>query len=477
VDAATLNGHNAGNFWKLGGNAGATPDSKFLGTIDGQAFELKVNSGRVLRLEPTTNGSPNILGGAPGNFVGMIFGGGPGGSGIVATGTYGATISGGGSNSAFGTNSIYANYGTIGGGAANTVGRNGSYSTISGGSSNQMAWSFGLTPETAYSSIGGGSMNKVHTQSGVIGGGVKNEIGNLGSFPFEVAQTIGGGMRNAIGYEVSGGCTISGGMDNFMDENYGTIAGGISNRIDWVGGSSGNVIGGGKGNVMATGFFPFNGARGHSVIGGGFFNRIESSFASIPGGLSNYVGGHFALAGGRRAKAAHQGAFVWADGTDKDFLSTVENSFSVRSVGGARFVTAVDGTGDPIAGVELPAGGGSWSTLSDRNAKENLTQVDSRDVLERVSRMPISIWNYKSQDAAIRHIGPMAQDFATAFQVGENDRRISTVDADGVALAAIQGLNEKLQEAVKSKDAEIQELKQRLEKLEELIKGKIGANQ
>src|SRR6186997_3443544 len=85
---------------------------------------------------------------------------------------------------------------------------------------------------------------------------------------------------------------------------------------------------------------------------------------------------------------------------------------------------------------------GALGPRSDRASKENLTAVNPRDVLERVAQMPISTWNYKSQDTSVRHIGPMAQDFAAAFQVGEDQRRITTVDADGVALAAIQGLNQ-----------------------------------
>ena len=88
--------------------------------------------------------------------------------------------------------------------------------------------------------------------------------------------------------------------------------------------------------------------------------------------------------------------------------------------------------------------------------------------------MPITTWNYKSQDAAVRHIGPMAQDFAAAFKVGASDRRITTVDADGVALAAIQGLNQVVQEQqaeLKQKTAEIQSLQQRLEVLERAVLG------
>jgi hypothetical protein len=210
--------------------------------------------------------------------------------------------------------------------------------------------------------------------------------------------------------------------------------------------------------------------NGYGTISGGAQNYAAGTFATIPGGYSNSALANFSFAAGRNAKSIHDGAFVWADTLSPNFSSTVSNSFSIRATGGTRFVSAIDTNGTPTAGVELPSGGGAWATLSDRDAKENLTAVDAREVLERVAQMPISTWNYKSQDSAIRHIGPMAQDFAAAFQVGEDQRRITTVDADGVALAAIQGLNQ----VVKEKDAEIQELKQRLEKLEKLIQQKNG---
>jgi len=79
--------------------------------------------------------------------------------------------------------------------------------------------------------------------------------------------------------------------------------------------------------------------------------------------------------------------------------------------------------------------------------------------------LPLSTWNYKSQNPAVRHLGPMAQDFKAAFNLGESDTGITTVDADGVALAAIQGLGQKV-EALR---AENTDLKVRLEKLERLI--------
>ena len=61
--------------------------------------------------------------------------------------------------------------------------------------------------------------------------------------------------------------------------------------------------------------------------------------------------------------------------------------------------------------------------------------------------MPITQWKYKVEPSGIKHIGPMAQDFHAAFGLGDNDKAIGSVDESGVALAAIQGLNQKLDEA------------------------------
>ena len=103
---------------------------------------------------------------------------------------------------------------------------------------------------------------------------------------------------------------------------------------------------------------------------------------------------------------------------------------------------------------------------SDRNLKENIAPIDGREVLTRLAGIPVSSWNYKNQGPSIRHIGPMAQDFQSAFNVGESDRFINMVDSGGVALASIQGLYTILQE----KEREIGSLKKENLELKEEIR-------
>ena len=83
---------------------------------------------------------------------------------------------------------------------------------------------------------------------------------------------------------------------------------------------------------------------------------------------------------------------------------------------------------------------GPVATVSDRNLKTSFSSLSPFDILQRLVSLRISSWSYKSEPG-VRHIGPTAQDFAKAFRVGESNRRIAVVDADGVELASIQALN------------------------------------
>jgi hypothetical protein len=87
---------------------------------------------------------------------------------------------------------------------------------------------------------------------------------------------------------------------------------------------------------------------------------------------------------------------------------------------------------------ELTLGQSGPTVPSDRNVKEGFEAVDAQAILAQVRTLPIDRWSYKGEP--VRHLGPMAQDFAAAFGLGADDRHIFTLDAAGVALAAIQGL-------------------------------------
>ena len=111
---------------------------------------------------------------------------------------------------------------------------------------------------------------------------------------------------------------------------------------------------------------------------------------------------------------------------------------------------------------------GAIMTSSDQNTKGGFEPVDTKIVLEGVAALPITRWHY-TNDVATPHLGPMAQDFRAAFKLGVDDKHIATVDEEGVALAAIQGLNRKLESSVQEKEAEIQDLKQSVDELKKLV--------
>jgi hypothetical protein len=524
VFAGTGTGLTGLNAWALTGNAGISPGTQFLGTTDRQPLELRVNGARALRLQPDPRPEnvPNLIGGFVGNTISSI-------------GVGSSVIVGGGWS-----------------GGPNIIQDNSSGSFIGAGSAN-------IIRSDVYDSV------------------------------------IGGGYGNIV---MASDAVIVGGLHS-------TNAG------------PGAAIGGGNANLITDG-----GADG--VIGGGAGNRVSARGATVPGGYGNSADGEASLAAGYRAKANHNGTFVWGDRQEADFASTVANQFAVRAGGGAVFLTgdaslqvqgsslitqmatnretshqlaishsgnrnralnlgcyygsqgetagvieALDGgqpawlhinpsggqillgwgselswgdhnfsklkadqggsieignsflpgvtpyidflygsmrqedynvrvindgdnqvsifrsgSGTPLA--RFNSGGltvnGTFVGVSDRNAKENFEAVDPQAVLEKVAALPITEWNFKT-DPSVKHLGPVAQDFRAAFGVGPDDKHIATVDAEGVALAATQGLNRKLED--RSQRAEVRgqrtedtldelkaenaELKTRLAALERLV--------
>ncbi len=370
--------------------------------------------------------------------------------------TQNATIGGGYSNTITGGQLIANN--TIGGGVFNF--NSGFAATIAGGHGNQ------ATGE--WSTMGGGGFNTVSGRSTTVSGGEYNIASGAGS-------TIGGGGWN--GGATSGNkaygpaSTIGGGYGNYLspDAAYGVIGGGQQNVVTNTPGTNLGIptIGGGYNNKVTLGGGTVGGGNSNTAsnfdatVAGGNGNTASGGAAMVPGGASNLAQGSTSFAAGYRAKSLNNGCFTWADSNNFDFTCGTNNAFTTRATGGVYFVTAINGSGAATAGVQVGAGGNAWAALSDRNSKDNFVPVDARSVVEKLAQIPISTWNYKTQDAAIRHIGPMAQDFAAAFGVGEDNKHITTIDADGVSLAAIQGLYQ----IVQDKDQRITQLESEVAQL------------
>jgi hypothetical protein len=240
--------------------------------------------------------------------------------------------------------------------------------------------------------------------------------------------------------------TVSGGSGNVASSAYSFVGGGQNNTSGAVG--FWTTVAGGIANLAQA-----DGA----TVGGGGNNTANNAYTTVPGGRSNAATQVYAFAAGRRAKAIHQGAFVWGDSNDADVFSTANNEFSARALGGFRFYPAVG-----VTCTLTDATGWQCGAVSDRNAKREFARVDVRETLDRLMSVPIQTWSYSASDEPVRHMGPMAQDFAAAYSLGADDKTINPVDANGVALASIQALYE----MVKEKDAEIDALKARLSKLE-----------
>lgn len=280
--------------------------------------------------------------------------------------------------------------------------------------------------------------------------------------PANVPNIIGGYSGNSIASGVEGAVIGGGGYSTYentisTDAHYSVIAGGAKNTAS---GNRATIAGGDQNTASAqratVGGGCNNTASGYSAtIGGGLNNEASGGYATVPGGDGNIASGSRSFAAGRRASANAEGSFVWGDATNASVTCATANRWVARCSGGVYFYTNSTLT----SGSYLAAGGSSWSSVSDRNAKENFSEVNGQEILDNLSQVPVTTWNYKTQDASIRHIGPMAQDFYAAFEVGEDNKHLTTVDVDGVALAAIQALYAENQE----KDARIAELEEQVE--------------
>ena len=110
-----------------------------------------------------------------------------------------------------------------------------------------------------------------------------------------------------------------------------------------------------------------------------------------------------------------------------------------------------------------------WTNVSDVSRKHRFEAVSGEDILSRLRQVPIQRWSYRADKDSVRHIGPTAQDFRAAFGLGNDERTIGTIDADGIALAGVQALENRSRNqlaAIERLQVENAELRKRLDAIE-----------
>ena len=384
----------------------------------------------------TALGAYSSVSGGYGNSANALYSHVSGGGHNEASGNY-SNVSGGDGNAATG------DWANVGGGQFDTA--SGDYATISGGVSN-----IASGPQTA---VGGGGHNTATGDQAVVAGGWDNDATGWRS-------AVSGGVWNTASGSWS---SVGGGASNLAGNNDATVSGGAYNTASGWGST---ISGGDENSASGTQSVIAGGARDTawgelSAISGGAYNVALSYACAIPGGKYNRID----------TAADYSLAFGWGVCINDSFQTIFYNSDSSGRVGinrdgcadGIDYPLHIGTDGSNGNGAHLTEGG-SWTSKSARDSKDNFEPLDGKQLLEKVSSMQLEAWNYKGTDE--RHIGPVAEDFAAAFDVGtirEDDgmrenHYLAASDVAGVALIGVQELTK-----------ENAELRQRIEQLESMV--------
>jgi hypothetical protein len=337
---------------------------------------------------------------------------------------------------------------------------------------------------------------RVDNAGGILGIGTYSFASNADFLGAGTIPATGDGSRlmwYGAKAALRAGYTTGGGWDD-ANIGYASIATGVNNQASGRSSTAfglQNVVSGqsavafGEFNTVTgpkgAAFGASNNVGGVGCLAVGGTNTIGSNGSNcLAFGLSSIANASQAYAIGERANVSNGKAMVISLGNSfgADTTDSGTGTFTLRAVNGI-YLTNNTGTGsinaghfiDTVTGAYLTTGG-TWTNSSDRNKKENFRDVAGEEVLRKLANMPVTTWNYRNESSAVRHLGPMAQDFYAAFALGDSDKAISTVDEGGVALAAAKALDARTltqQQEIDALRAENAALQQRLERLEKLL--------
>lgn len=440
--------------WDVSGNAGTVAGTNFLGTTDTQPLVLKAGGMQAAKLAGAANatfpGAVSVVLGASNNSAALA-------GATVGGGGYNASTCGSDGVSLPCSNAASGNFATIGGGFGNSADLG---ATVGGGA---------LNYATAFSTIAGGNDNSTNGQFDAIGGGGTNfAAGDYG--------TIAGGFANhAAAY-----AAVPGGSGNFAAGMY-SLAAGVNAQTFYDGtfvwsdkrgaaapfsATADNQFlvsaGGGVGINTNAPSSPLH-VRSGSGAGAGF-TPVSGTLALFEGDGDSYLStmapatNASGLLFGKPA-APSVGAIVY------NYQNSGELDFNTNGTTNFR----VDAAGKTFNHT------GTWSTFSDRRLKQDVAEI--ANPLETLLRLRGQTYAYIDPPAAFatpgRRMGFIAQDVEAVLPqwVSEDARGYKLVTPQGFEALDVEAIRELRAE----KDAEIVDLRARLEALAQRLARLEGA--
>jgi len=476
--------------WLLTGNAGTTPGTNFIGTTDAQALEFKVKNQKAGWIDYDGTKANAFFGYQAGNsntsidnaaFGYMALASNTSGAFNTALGFQALSLNNVGSeNTATGydalSNNLNGKANTANGSSALQLNSTGSYNTAMGRqalASNSTAGHNAAFGNSTLSSNSTGTENTAMGDSALTANSTtgnntavghsalhSNTVGdsNTAVGSFALSHNTTGTRNSAIGYNANVG---SNNLTNATAIGYNAT---VNESNALILGNGVNV-----GIGTSTPAYQLDNSNGffHTT-----FNEAANSLPPVTnsGGLAigwNYTGGqaevdmqNVYVNGAAFAPTSFQFSQMTSATTENQLLTINSNAYT--------------GFGTTIVPYPITMIGGAyctgttWVNVSSRKLKENIVDINKDTLLAKLDRLPILEWNYiktanNTEGAKVKHIGPLAEDFYAAFNVGVDSVSISTIDPAGIALGAIQALNKKVkcqQAIIDTLGKEVIELKQ-----------------